>query len=295
MLVRTIIALVSSPFYGVLIALATLPILVIGGIAMGLLSIASLILPLILIALSFVLQAAVYAQSARYAASMTGLKSLMQQPEFFRSVGRSLAVTIIVGIVSGIVIVAFFIVFLKFGGAEQFWWMDREKLGPAVQAAMESPAAAEEIFSFENMNLGTLVFIIQAFSMFFVTLIALFVIPRAIDLGDRYHRTYTLGLVLTRWLIAFPFCAAMADVVARLLLVVVQAALDIFADGVTATTLILYSMQMPLFTGMIFAFEAFMLKTGHEHSEEEEFLDHGVERADTEEIRALRDAWNQRT
>ena len=91
MLVRTIIALVSSPFYGVLIALATLPILVIGGIAMGLLSIASLILPLILIALSFVLQAAVYAQSARYAASMTGLKSLMQQPDFFRSVGRSLA------------------------------------------------------------------------------------------------------------------------------------------------------------------------------------------------------------
>ena len=262
---------------------------------MGLLSVASLILPLILIVLSFLLQAAIYAQSARYAASMTGLKSLMQQPDFFRSVGRSLAVTILVGIVSGIVIVAFFIVFLKFGGAEQFWWMDKDKLIPAVQTAMESPAAAEEIFSFENMNLGTLVFIIQAFSMFFVTLIALFVLPRAIDLGDHYHRTYTLGLVLTRWLVAFPFCAAMADVVARLLLVVVQAVLDIFADGVTATTLILYSMQMPLFTGMIFAFEAFMLKTGHEHSEEEEFLDHGVERADTEEIRALRDAWNQRT
>ncbi len=267
----------------------------IGTLLIGVLTIASLIMPLILGAMSFLIQAAIYAQSARYAASMTGLKSIVKQPDYFAAVGKSLAITIITGIISSLVLAAALITYIKlFGGDQEFWWMDQAKLLAALEVAMASPAAGEQIFSFENMNFASLFFAIQLCSMFFITLIALFVVPRASGLDDKYQRSYTLGLILSRVLIALPFCMAMTGILAHVLVFVAQRVLDVVADDVVATALTFYFMELTLFTGMIFSFEALLLRSGREYGEQEVIWAQEAAAEDTTELRALREAWATR-
>ena len=294
MLARTIIALVSSPWYGLLVTLIVIPLMIAFGVVAGLVGSGSLVMAAILMLSSVLFQAVVYAQSARYAGSFTGLQSIVDQPEFFAAVGRCLAVTIIVGILSAAVTWAFFLVFFQLGGADEWWWMDPQQLAPAIQAAMNSPARAEQIFSFENMNLDSLLFILQVITMFFVTIIAIFAVPRAVGLGAGYERGYSMGLILARFFVAFPFLGLMSGLVAAGVMVLVQKLAGIVIENAGLTAGILLFLEVVIFTNMMFSFEAAILRSAREHEGDEAAWAAAAERTDTTDFRAIRESWNER-
>lgn len=295
MLARTIIVLVSSPWYGILVSTITVPLMLAYGFVAGIVGTSSLVGAGILALSSVLFQAVIYAQSARYAGSFTGLQSIVDQPDFFSAVGRCLVVTIAVGILGGLVTAAFFLVVFKLGGFEEWWWMDLEKLRPAVQQAMKSPARAGEIFSYENLNLSSLIFTIEAITMFFLTIVAIFAVPRAVGLDSGYGRAYSLSLILGRFLIAFPFLMAMAGLASIGALALFQLAAGIVIDEVAITAAILYFLEIVVFTGMIFSFEAALLRTAREQAMDEVKWERAAEREDTASVRAIRESWNDRT
>ena len=171
--------------------LSALPFVAIAGVFLMGLSVVALLMPVAVGGMMVMVQAAIYTQSARYAASLTGLKPIMRQPDFFAAVGKGLLITSLILFVGGLVMGASIIVLKEFGGAEQYWWLDREALNAAVVLAMESPQAAERMFSFQSMNIGSLLSTFQIISFFFITVIGLFLVPRAAGLSEREIALYT--------------------------------------------------------------------------------------------------------
>ena len=242
---------------------------------------------------SLVFQAVIYAQSARYAAMLTGLQPLSDQPRFLSAMGRTLLIIGIVGVFSALVMAAALVILYQFG-SDTFWWMDRKQLANAVQTAMKSPARGAEIFSFENMNIASLLLVIEVISMFFITLIGLFAVPRATDIGRGFGRAYTLGLILTRFLIAFPFFFLAAALVSAGALAGIQALAGVVIDDVGVTASILYTLELFVFTAMIFTFETFLLRKAREQEGDETREATTVERLEEDEFRAIRAAWSDR-
>ena len=142
MLVRTVLALILSVPYGVAVSLMTLPMVIAILFTVAVLSTASPWVAVIAGLCSLVFQAIIYAQSARYAAMLTGLQPLSEQPRFLSAMGRTLLIIGIVGIFSALVLAAALVLLYQFG-ADTFWWMDRTQLANAVQTAMKSPARGE--------------------------------------------------------------------------------------------------------------------------------------------------------
>lgn len=295
MLARTIIALVSSPWYGLLVSLVIIPLMIVFGVIVVVAASGSIWLAAGFAFLSMLFQAVVYAQCARYAASWTGLQSIVHQPTFVVAVKRCLVVTVAAGFFSGLVTSAFFLVAIHLGGADEWWWMDVNQLVPAIEAAMKSPAYAEQLFSFENLNLASLIFVLKAITLFFVTIIALFAVPRAAGLEPGYARGYTMGLILTRVLIAYPFLAAMSGLLAAGLLGLIELGIGGRIEFVAITAGILYFLEIVFFTGMIFSFEASLLRTAREQAEEENRWQLAGEQVETADFRSIRESWNERS
>lgn len=293
MLVRAILALILSVPYGVAVSLMTMPMVIAILFTVAVLSTASPWVAVIAGLCSLVFQAIIYAQSARYAAMLTGLQPLSDQPRFLSAMGRTLLIIGIVGIFSALVLAAALVLLYQFG-ADTFWWMDRKQLANAVQTAMKSPARGAEIFSFENMNIASLLLVIEVISMFFITLIGLFAVPRATGIGRGYGRAYTLGLILTRFLVAFPFFFLAAALVSAAALAGIQMVADIVIDEVGVTASILYTLEIFVFTAMIFTFETFLLRKAQEQEGIETRDENVVERLEDDEFRAIREAWNER-
>ena len=94
--IQTTRALVLSAFYGLLVVLAALPIIVMATATAAVLGVISMGAPLILGLFVLILLAAVFAQCARYAASVTGLQSIPDQPSFGNSILGGLSATFLV-------------------------------------------------------------------------------------------------------------------------------------------------------------------------------------------------------
>lgn len=293
MLARTIMALIMSVPYGIVVSLMTLPMVIAILVTVVVLSLASPWVAVIAGLCSLVFQAVIYAQSARYAAMLTGLQRIADQPRFLSAMGRTLVIIGIVGVFSALVMAAALVVLYQFG-ADTWWWMDRKQLALAIQSAMRSPARGAEIFSFENMNIASLLFVIEAISMFFITLIGLFAVPRATDTGRGFGRAYTLGLILTRFLIAFPLFAVIAAFLSRMVLNGVTALADVVIEDVGVTASILYTLEIFVFTAMIFTFETLLLRKAHTQEGLETREANTVERLEEDEFRAIRTAWSER-
>lgn len=292
---RTILALVSSPMYGLQISLVIIPLTLLIGLVTLIAAGTSPWMALGAILASIVFSAAVYAQCARYAGSWTKLQPLSEQPTFFLSVRRCLVVTIIVYIFGFLFGFAFVLVLKQFGGAGMWWWMDAGKLAGALDVAMRTPTRGDDIFSFQNMNVGSLLFVFTLASMFFIMVLAVFAIPRAVGLGRGYGEAYTVELILIRLFVAVPVLALISVIESAAVLGLFElASVNVFKNDVLSAILTLY-LETTLFTGMIFAFEAMILRSAYRPAAEQAGWQPAGPQVGTPDFRALRESWNDRS
>ena len=92
---RVVLALISTPAYGLGVALAALPVTLICYAILGAFGVTAILLPLLLLVVAFLVQVTIYVQTARYAASFTGLKKFEFQPDFFGAIGKGFMVSFI--------------------------------------------------------------------------------------------------------------------------------------------------------------------------------------------------------
>ena len=292
--IQTTRALILSAFYGLLVVLAALPIIVMATATAGVLGVISMGAPLLLGIFVLVLLAAVFAQCARYSASVTGLQSIAQQPSFVNSVLGGLSATFIVSALAVGVGAGVLILRQEPGAASPFGSLDTKEILLALKAYAETPATTERTVSLAGMSANSTFFTVLAISMVFVTLVSMLVVPRAAGLDDGYRRAYSKGALLTRLTIAVPFCGLVALIIVNMFISAVEGLAGVFAPDFVAPVFVLYVLEMFIFTGMIFTFEAQILSIGREVGEAEQIREREIERADTSEIRALRQAWSGR-
>ncbi|MEM6664491.1 MAG: hypothetical protein AAF666_20195 [Pseudomonadota bacterium] len=291
---RTVLALVSSPFYGFLVMLAVLPITIAGSLAVGVLAVLTIIVPILVIGALIVSQVAIYTQTARYAASFVGLERIANQPDFFRSAGRCFAIVIIAQILSALILIAIALVYIETIDWRQFWWLNPNNLDRVQQMAASSPEALADMLTSEGLNLEALFLAIRIASMFFITTVAIIIVPRVLELGWDYDRSYSVGLILSRYVIALPFFAAVTGIMG---MAVAAGVRTFYPEEGLAWSIIAslqFSFEMALYTGIAFTFEALMLRTGHEKTVEEQEVYVEIERLRAPDYRDLRESWTAR-
>ncbi len=291
---RTVLALISSPLFGILATIAVLPITIIGNLLVGVIAAYGFILPIIALAASFVVQVAIYVQTARYCAAFTRLRRLSEQPNFFRAVRLGMMITLVGSIIMLLLTVAAVLVYFELGGGEELWWLDRDKLRQALDQASRSSIAADQLFAIENLNLDGLVMISRVVYMLFLTSLAIFIVPRATGVGLTRDRTYTSGMLWVRFLVAMPFFAVMSGVLGHLATEGIEAIYQMPPDMEFLLFIVRYTIETAIFAGIIFAFEALLLRTGHEQSQDEAAYVEEATQMDGEDYRALRQRWNDR-
>lgn len=292
--IRTLIALVLSPYNGVIILPSAVPVLFVALALTTLLGITPLGSPVLLGAFLLIFCSAIFAQNARSAASITGLQSLAQQPKFSTSLLRSISATFLVTALIGIAVAGLYFAYQDKAAGAGPVWLDPEKLGPALKAAISAPATTVRTASLAGMSSESFFFIVLGSSMFLVTMFAMMIVPRAAALEDEFRRAYSRGLILTRFVIALPFCGLLTLIIVNIILSAVEAIVGLFVSEFVVTVLVLYLVEVFVFTAMIFTFETYMLAIGRDLGVAEKRREQEIEREDTSEIRALRETWSRR-
>lgn len=291
MFARLMIALISAPYLGFLTMLTALPILAVGVVAMAVTPV-STALPVIWIFLLLVTWTAVYAQSARTAASVTGLKSLLEQPDFFHSFRQNGIVTVASSVLGGIFLAGAVVVYVRYVGPDRFWWTDTAKWEEAARL-METPEGQATLAGWD-MDMGALPTILQIGAMALVSLVAVFSVPRAIRLRAGYTSAYLPALLWARLTIALPFFGMLAIAVERLLTIAAARGLAAIGQPESYAVATGPIVGVAFFTGMAFAFETLVLR----HARENELIERAesttTSTADALHARALRSAWSQR-
>lgn len=292
--IRTIIALVLSPYYGMIILPSAVSVLfvavavttVLGGVPLG--------SPVLLGMFLLLFNSAIFSQNARSAASITGLQSLAQQPKFTISLMRSLSGTFLVAAFIGIAAAGLYFAYEDSETVRTAAWLDPGKVGPALEAAAQAPATTVRTASLAGMNSESAFFMVLGASMVLITMLAMLIVPRATGLEDDFRRAYGRGLVLVRFLLALPFCGLMTLIIVNIILSAVEAFVSLFVSEFMATVLMLYLIEIFVFTAMIFTFETYALAIGRDLGAADKRREREIEREDTSEIRALRETWSRR-
>lgn len=285
---RTVLSLISSPAYGLLVALATLPVTLIGNFVLAMFGVTAILLPFLVLIVAFLVQVAIYVQTARYAGSFTSLIGITKQPDFFGAIGKGLMVSFLGQIIYFLVMGAVTLIFLEYRGGEALWWLNPEKLKNAMEVAMRQPDRVSGIFSFEGFDLDGLLLTLRVTYMVFMTMLAIFMVPIACGLRWGSERTYNIGLILVRFLIAMPFLAAMVGVIGHLIVAGLDFVIASVWEKVTIALFVRFGVELALFAGMIFSFEALLLRNGAEQEKDEEAMEEVYNANAHDEIRALR-------
>jgi len=291
---RLLLALGAAPAYGVLVALCVLPLTIVGNLVVAVLAVFAFLLPLVVLIAAFLVQVAIYVQTARYATSFTGAKPMHEYPDFFHAVGLGTLISLIGQVIFIMALVAVVVLFLEYRGGEALWWLDPKMLFGALDGAMREPAAIGRMISFEGFDLDGLLWTLRLMYMALVTTLAIFIVPRSCGLLWGEQRTHTLGLILARYLLAMPFCALMTGLIATMVIWGLQAVASHVAPEFAIIVFVRYGLEFALFTAMIFAFEAIMLRTGREQQDYEGRLARATGVVDRERLRALRHARTDR-
>ena len=277
MLVRVLIALLASPWYGFLAVLATLPLAIIGWLGIGLIAsvipqqsalkgtvdtaVAMLILTIIVAILSILLQALIQVQMVRYAGAISRTIPLRRQLPFMKSYLRGLGIivlfavfAILVSIIVGAVMKELWdpLDLPALSPAEIIEWLAR--LSAWLDAGAE-PGGEGDVF-------GWLLLAFRALNMLYTVLLALILVPIVCGISSDSGATWTLGYILIRIFVALPCCALMTAIIIGVLMMGVE----LFAgDWSPAIQLgIAFGLEGLVFMGMVFAFEAMMLRGGRE-------------------------------
>lgn len=287
---RVVLALVKSPIYGIGVALAVLPLTLVGNIALAAFGIMAILLPLLVLIVAFLVQVAIYVQTARYAGSFSGLRPIARQPDFFHAAGKGLILCFIGQIILTLGVMAVTVLFLEYGGGESLWWLDPGQLTGALERVMKQPDQAANIFSFDGFDLEGFLLAIRLTYMMFMAMIAVFIVPLACGVNWGNERTYTLGLVLTRFVIAMPFLAGIAGLLSHLIVLGVNGAIGLTGAEFAVPIFLRFGLELALFAGMMFSFEALLLHSGVAQEHDEEVIRNAVLNSGQEDIRALRQA-----
>jgi len=286
---RVVMALVRSPLLGIGVALPVLPITFVGIMILAAFGVAAIMLFVLVFMMVFIMQVAVFVQTARFAASFSGFKSISKQPDFFQVAGKGLVIFFIGQILLGLMTAAVIVFFLEFRGGESLWWLDSGRLWKALEKVMLQPDIASYIFSFDGFDLDGLMMALRASYMVFLSIMAIFVVPLAC--GENWgssERTYTVGLIVIRFLIAMPALAFVAGVISFFGVLAVDIGLGMVWPDYSVPTYIRFVLELALFSGMIFSFEALLLKTGKEQEEFEFNEREAYLSGAQEDLRALR-------
>lgn len=286
---RVVMALIRSPLYGLAVALPVMPLTFVGLMILAEFGVAAIMLFTLVFLMVFIMQVAVFVQTARFAASFSGFKNIARQPDFFQVAGRGIVIFMIGQILLGLLAGAVIVFFIEFRGGEALWWLNPDRLWKALEKVMLQPDIAAYIFSFEGFDLDGLMMALRASYMVFLTVMAMFVVPLACgETWNTSERTYTVGLIVIRFLVAMPILAFAAGLLSFFGVLAANIGMDAVWPGYIVPAYIPLVLELALYSGMIFSFEALLLKTGKEQediemAEHEAYL-HNVE----DDLRALR-------
>ncbi|MEM7056629.1 MAG: hypothetical protein AAF557_03505 [Pseudomonadota bacterium] len=285
---RVMTALIRSPGYGILVALATLPVTLVGNLVLGMFGVMAILLPLLILIFAFLVQVAIFVQTARFAGNFSGLKRFPQQPDFFVAAGKGLMVCFLGQILLGLIVTAVTLFFLEFRGGEALWWLNPDKLFKAVERVMKQPDLAAYVFTFEGFDLDGLIMVLRAVYMVFMTMLAIFIVPLACGESWGSERTYTVGLIVVRFLIAMPLLAGIAGLLSHFGVLGANFAIAAIWPDASVPLFVRFGLELALFAGMIFSFEALLLKTGIEQEHDEAAARQAYLASGGDDLRALR-------
>ena len=285
---RIMMALAISPGYGFLVALSVFPITFIGVFGLAMFGGLAILVPLLLLLAAFIVQVAIFVQSARFAGNYTGLKNFQQQPDFFVAAGRGLMISVLGQILLGLAFAAVTVIFLEYRGGEAIWWLYPGKLWEALQKVMEKPDQIGSIFTFDGFDIDGLLMVMRAVYMVFMTVIAIFIVPLACGIARGTDRAYTVDLIVVRFVLAMPLMAAIAGLVSHFGVLGADLGLSLAWPDTSVPTYVRFGLELTLFAGMIFSFEALLLKAGIAQAGAEDAVRNAIINSGTEDIRALR-------
>ena len=292
--VRTIRSLVLSSYYGLFVALSTIPTLFIAYVVQRFFGIVPLGIPPLGLLFLMVVLGGIFGSYARTAGSVTGLQSLTQQPRFRDSLLASMSSTFLIFVFLGSALAGLYFVNPAIAGGVDFETLNTKKAVKAVMLYLYAPAEAKRTVSLAGMQREEFFFLVLGGSMVFSTFTAMLVVPRAVGLEDEFRRAYSFGLIMTRLLLALPFCGFLTLLMANMLLSVIDSVVIVFMPNYQISTLVYFTTNFLLFTGMIYTFESHVLGIGYALGEREARRRRALDREDTSEIRALREAWDRR-
>lgn len=295
---RLVLALTTGPIYGFLATLAVVPVSIVLGVLVFLLTSAVQIdgSPGATIAAFFVLIVAglfsvainiiVTVQMARYAASFAGAKPIGQQPPFITAFWR------------GLVVMILFVVFSVLLGAtvsvlmQSFWaslglpqmtqtqiriWLE----GLAAYAE-GTRSAGEASDALEYALLG-----VQFYLWISVTVLGMLLVPRVCGFGLDSARIWSARYLLFRFLVMIPCCAAVLAIFAEAIVF----GLGLLAPEMppVAWRMASATIQISFITGTVFAVEAMLLAAARDYGIERREALVELERMHPRNFRAMLD------
>lgn len=301
MFARLVIALITSPIYGALAVLATLPLMVLTSIVLFVLAsvtpeqggvdmvVAAIIIVVLTAILSFLSQVLITVQTARYAGAFTGAKALRDQPPFMRAYWRGLLLILLVAIATFLVAFCAVYLLLEYWDGQGLPGQDLAELTAWLESLERSIDNGNPLDSSAS-SFGWAILGIRLFGMFCYLLLAVVLVPRVCGIGAEGGRTWSGPYFLFRILIGLPCCALMTAIIAELVLF----PLELVTGGLPALIRIsaLIALESIVFGGAIFALEAAILKAGREVRDEARELLVELEKGDPQDYRALRQQWS---
>lgn len=303
MFVRLVIALITSPIYGVLAALATLPLILFSGVLSVVLSslmpteggtevlvIAIIAVPLALIA-SFMIQVLITVQTARYAASFSGAKALKAQPSFTTAFWRGFFVILLFTIAIILLTICTFVLLREYWDAIGLPRPDPEEIQAWVAQLLLYLEIGEALGPDARM-IGWTILGAQAMGLLYYVLLALVLVPRVSGIGSEGGRTWTGGYLAFRIFIGLPCSALMIAIIASGIVIVIELVTGAWPNVLRWA--VVFMLEGFFVSGAMFALEAMILKAGRETRDEAREVLAEIEKGAPQDYRSLRKQWSER-
>lgn len=298
MLARLIIALLSSPWYGMMALLASVPVILVVGLVAVLMAtggmssddpVTRIVFSVLLVVFVFVGSMMVLVQQVRFAASFSGARRIADQPSFGTAVWRAILVSVVLTIVTIVLVI---VALLAFSTAELDATSQAEALAflgrlAALQEGQGSPAtaSAEDAWLIEVIVLGNMVY---------TMILAMILVPLLTGVHRIAGQAWTLPMLLYRLVIVVPCLAFMTRVVGELA-VAGGVALANWWTGLGLEYLpgMGVSVQILFFGTMAYAHEAMLLRaTGVRELALLAAQQEGQVVEGREDYRAIRERWS---
>lgn len=291
---QTILSLITAPFYGLFAALMVLPVTLAGGVLVVVASYFVYFLLAIPILLLFLLFLAILVQSGRFAAALTGLQRFSGQGDLVSALGRCVLPTLCAMLFMLVLAGSVFLIFAEIDDGRELWWYSRERLDAALFDIRKNPGAAARYFALENLNLGPVAYILQGSLLCVISGLAIFMLPRAIDLRGWYDDAYSTGLLAVRFFIALPFFAALVWVLGEIATTGIHAVIALNAGENVILLFVRAFVEASVFAAIVLTFEAMIVRNAVRYTERVRAAIKEMSRVDSDEYRTLRESWKDR-